>query len=65
MKAYRHNTRIPVTIPTIIDDEREIAQCHRPSCNIYTIKPVTSEEFSAAVRRLGLYFPIVTTPGEE
>ena len=65
MKADKLTRRIPVIILTTTDDEREVARCYDLGCSAYITKPVEYEEFSAAIRKLGLFLSIVTIPGEE
>jgi CheY-like chemotaxis protein len=65
MKAEERTRRIPVIILTTTDDEREVSRCYDLGCNVYLTKPVDYEQFSEAVRQLGLFLAVVTIPDGE
>ena len=65
MKADERTKRIPVVVLTTTDDPREVARCYDLGCNVYITKPVDYEQFSNAVRQLGLFLSIVTFPDRE
>ena len=52
-------------ILTTTDDTREVSRCYELGCSVYVTKPVDYEEFTHAVRSLGLFLSIVTAPDEE
>ncbi len=54
--------KIPVMMLTTTDNPREINRCYDLGCNVYVVKPVASDQFVEAVRRLGLFISIVSTP---
>ena len=62
MKADERTKRIPVIILTTTDDDREVDKCYDLGCNIYMTKPVDYEQFSEAIRKLGLFLSVVTIP---
>ncbi len=62
MKVDERTKRIPVVILTTTDDPREVSRCYELGCNVYVTKPVDYEQFSEAIRKLGLFFTIVTIP---
>jgi CheY-like chemotaxis protein len=62
MKADEHTKRIPVIILTTTDDPREVARCYELGCNVYITKPVDYEQFSEAMRKLGLFLMVVMIP---
>ena len=60
MKADERTQHIPVVILTTTDDRREVARCYDLGCNIYVTKPVYYQQFSEAIRKLGLFLSVVT-----
>ena len=65
MKADERTRCIPVVILTTTDDAREVSRCYDLGCNVYVAKPVDYQQFSEAIRRLGLFLSVVTVPGGE
>jgi len=64
MKGDERTKRIPVIILTTTDDMREVQRCYDLGCNVYVTKPVDYEQFSEAIRKIGLFLSVVTVPGE-
>jgi CheY-like chemotaxis protein len=62
IKADSSTKHIPVVILTTTDDIREVARCYDLGCNVYMTKPVDYNQFSEAIRKLGLFLSIVTVP---
>ena len=62
MKADERTKNIPVIILTTTDDAREVSRCYDMGCSVYVTKPVDYEQFTQAVRNLGLFLSIVTVP---
>ena len=62
MKADKRTKRIPVIILTTTDDAREVSRCYDLGCSVYVTKPVDYEQFTQAIRNLGLFLSIVTVP---
>jgi two-component system, response regulator len=59
LRASKRTRRIPVVILTSSDDERDRAACYDLGCNSYIRKPVDFDQFSSAVRELGLYWLVL------
>ncbi len=47
---------IPVVILTSSREDRDLAECYRLGANSYIVKPVDFEQFTDAVREVGLYW---------
>jgi len=62
MKTDERTKRIPVIILTTTDDPREVVRCYELGCNVYITKPVDYEQFSEAMRKLGLFLMVVMIP---
>ncbi len=62
MKKDDRTKRIPVVILTTTDDHREVRRCYELGCNVYITKPVDYEQFSEAIRKLGLFLLVATIP---
>jgi len=62
MKSNERTKRIPVIILTTTDDAREVVRCYELGCNVYVTKPVDYEQFSEAMRKLGLFLLVVMIP---
>ena len=62
LKADARTRRIPVIILTTTDDPREIARCYDLGCNVYLTEPVAYEQFTEAIRQLGLFLSVVKIP---
>ena len=65
MKEDMRTKRIPVIILTTTDDAREVINCYQLGCNMYIIKPVEYEQFSEAIRKIGLFLSVVKIPNGE
>jgi CheY-like chemotaxis protein len=62
LKADERTRRIPVIVLTTTDDPREIERCYELGCNVYITKPVEYEQFTEAIRKLGLFLSVVKIP---
>jgi len=62
IKSDEHARRIPVVVLTTTDNPNEIARCYELGCNVYVTKPVEYDQFSEAIRQLGLFLTIVKIP---
>lgn len=62
MKNDGRTKRIPVIVLTTTDDTREVARCYELGCNVYITKPVDYEQFSDAIRKLGLFMAVLMIP---
>jgi CheY-like chemotaxis protein len=65
MKGNSKTKHIPVIMLTTTDDLREVARCYSLGCNVYITKPVDYEQFSEAIRKIGLFLSVVTIPQGE
>jgi CheY-like chemotaxis protein len=50
---------MPVIMLTTTNDPREIKECYELGCSSYVTKPVNYQEFSEALKRLGLFIMII------
>jgi CheY-like chemotaxis protein len=55
---------IPVIVLTTTDDPGEIRRCYDLGCNAYVVKSADYDEFTEAMRRLGLFLTIARMPRE-
>jgi CheY-like chemotaxis protein len=62
LKADPELRKIPVSMLTTTDDPREVARCHELGCNNYLVKPVDYDQFSDAIKQLGLFISLVQVP---
>jgi len=62
MKTDERTKCIPVIVLTTTDDPREVSRCYELGCNVYITKPVDYEQFSDAIRKLGLFLLVVMIP---
>ena len=65
MKADDRTKGIPVIVLTSTDAPREVTRCYELGCSVYITKPVNYEQFSEAIRQLGLFISVVTIPNGE
>ncbi len=54
--------KIPVIMLTTTDDPITIERCHGFGCSVYIVKPVEYEDFTDAVRKIGLFLSVVEIP---
>jgi CheY-like chemotaxis protein len=62
LKAHPEFRKLPVIMLTTTDDTREVERCHQLGCNGYIQKPVDYEKFAEAIRRIGLFVPLLLVP---
>jgi len=63
MRADDRTKYVPVIIVTSSDDTRDVERCYDLGCNVFLTKPVVDyEQFSEAIRKLGLFLSVVTVP---
>jgi len=60
MKSDERTRHIPVIMLTTTDDAREVSRCYELGCSVYVTKPVDYEQFTLAIRNLGLFLSVVT-----
>ena len=68
IEMIKHNERtrqIPVIVITTTDTPHEVSRCYELGCNVYVTKPVEYEQFSDAIKTLGLFLSVVKIPGQE
>jgi CheY-like chemotaxis protein len=64
LKTDPRTVLIPVIVLTTTDDPEEIQRCYDLGCNAYVVKSADYEEFTEAMRRLGLFLTITRMPRE-
>jgi DNA-binding NarL/FixJ family response regulator len=47
---------------TTTDDSREIEKCYNLGANAYITKPLDYDNFSMAIRQLGLFLAVIQIP---
>ena len=62
LKADPELRKLPVIMLTTTDDVREVERCHQIGCSGYVQKPVDYEKFAEAIRRIGLFVPLLLVP---
>jgi len=62
LKANSDLRRQPVIMLTTTDDAREVEHCHQLGCSGYVQKPVDYDKFAEAIRRIGLFLPLLVMP---
>jgi two-component system response regulator len=59
IKADARTQRIPVVVMTSSREERDVVASYKLGVNSYIVKPVDFEQFTEAVRQLGLYWMLL------
>jgi two-component system response regulator len=62
MKEDPSTRTIPVVVLTSSREERDIVESYQAGVNSYIVKPVDFEQFTEAVRQLGLYWAVLNQP---
>ncbi len=62
IKADEKLKRAPVIVLTTTDDKTEIQRCYDLGANVYITKPVDYDQFSHAIRQLGLFLSVIKVP---
>ena len=62
MKEDKATKNIPVVVLTTTQSDAEVQRCYELGCNVFITKPIEYEEFSAAIRKLGLFIEIMMVP---
>jgi two-component system response regulator len=59
IRQNAHTHTVQVVVLTSSAEERDIAETYNPGANSYIVKPVDFEQFTEAVRQLGLYWVLL------
>jgi CheY-like chemotaxis protein len=62
LKADPELRKLSVIMLTTTDDSREVERGHELGCSVYLQKPVDYDKFAEAIRRLGLFVPLLVLP---
>lgn len=62
LKADPEFRKLPVIMLTTTEDSREVERCHELGCSVYIQKPVDYDRFAEAIRRIGLFVPLLLVP---
>jgi CheY-like chemotaxis protein len=63
MKSDDRTRHIPVIMVTSSDDTQDVSRCYELGCNVFLTKPLLDyEQFSEAIRKLGLFLSVVKVP---
>jgi two-component system, response regulator len=63
VKGDPRTQSIPVVVLTSSREDPDIAKCYKQGVNSYIVKPVDFEQFSKAVKHLGLYWLLLNQQG--
>ena len=62
IKSDARTRHIPVVVLTSSREDRDLQDAYRLGANSYIVKPVDFQQFSEAVRKLGLYWLLLNQP---
>lgn len=62
LKGDEELRRIPIVMLTSSREESDLARSYDLGVNAYVVKPVSFEEFSKAIRELGLFWAVINQP---
>ncbi len=62
LKSHPVLKKVPVVVFSTTDNKNEIEECYRLGCSGYIVKPISYEQFTDVVSRLGLFLKSVTVP---
>ena len=62
IKGNEQTKKVPVVVLTSSREDRDIVETYDLGVNSYIVKPVDFEQFTEAVRQLGLYWALLNQP---
>jgi two-component system response regulator len=62
VKVDPRTRMIPVVVLTSSREERDVVESYKLGVNSYIVKPVDFEQFTEAVRQIGLYWVLLNEP---
>ena len=62
IKSDPQTRALPVVVLTSSREERDVVESYQLGVNSYIVKPVDFEQFTEAVRQLGLYWVLLNEP---
>ena len=62
LKADEGTRNMPVVVLTTTDNPKDIDRCYALGCNAFMTKPIGYDDFSEAIRKLGLMLTVVRVP---
>jgi CheY-like chemotaxis protein len=62
VKGDPHLRAVPVVVLTSSREERDVVESYKLGVNSYIVKPVDFDQFTEAVRQLGLYWVLLNQP---
>jgi two-component system response regulator len=62
IKSDQQTRAIPVVMMTSSREERDVVESYRLGVNSYIVKPVDFDQFTEAVRQLGMYWVLLNNP---
>jgi two-component system response regulator len=62
IKADEQTRSIPVVMMTSSREDRDVVESYRLGVNSYIVKPMDFDQFTEAVRHLGLYWMLLNQP---
>ena len=62
LKADESTRKMPVIVLTTTDNPKDIDRCYALGCNAFMTKPIGYDDFSEAIRKLGLMLTVVRVP---
>jgi len=62
LKTEESTRKMPVIVLTTTDNPKDIDRCYALGCNAFMTKPIGYDDFSEAIRKLGLMLTVVRVP---
>lgn len=54
--------QLPIVILTSSREEQDVVRCYENGINAYVVKPVNFEQFTSAIRQLGMFWAVLNVP---